>query len=533
MPTSEHEAYRERVARYFRAHAEDEDERAWLSLHAQSVAMLCELDLGLARDDLQRCFADKPRGGDPWDPVVKLRSLYASSLLGEPRLNAWVRQLKCSERLRVLIGAQPPPEGSRRGKAPSVDAHYGLMHRLHDGPLRQRPDLLPPSVLQRQRAKAVRPRQLPPVPELAQETADNDKAARLVDKLRAGREQGNPDDLHQRLQRLHLRVAVQPSAQRGLLGDLTQLVVASDGTALVTSANGRGRRVCDCNKKARCDCPRVYADPDASWGYDSYREVYFFGHHLYELTVSSQGFDLPLSLSLSSGNETDHTAGPRAWDRWLKTMREHCPSWTVAVAVEDAGHDSLANHTFFGERGIKPVIPLAHAAPRVHPTRPDLVLSDRGVPLCEAGLEMTAKGSARPGCPIFLCPVKAGKRAMCPKTPPGAADSWYCDPDTKFGPTATTRVTDDARIFPVIPRNAAAYPRHYGLRSGCERSFATKKEVYELEGCKHRRASFWLIRAYGLAMLQHARAWVYARDLKHFVRTLLTPPPTSPEPLAA
>jgi hypothetical protein len=533
MPTSEHEAYRARVAAYFRAHAEDPDECAWLHEHAQQVAMLWELDLGVAREALERCYAAHPRGGDPWDPVVKLRSLHASALLGEPRLNRWVRALRCNERLRVLIGVQPPPEGSRRGKAPSVDAHYGLMHRLHDGPLRHRPDLLPPSVLQRQRAQAVRSRQLPPVPELSEETADDDKAARLVDKLRAGRDQGNPNDLHQRLQFIHLRVAVQPSAQRGLLGDLTQLVVASDGTALVTNANGRGRRVCDCPKTARCDCPRVYADPDASWGYDSYRDIYFFGHHLYELTVSSQGFDLPLSLSLSSGNETDQTAGPRAWDRWLKTMSEHCPGWTVTVAVEDAGHDSLANHRFFGEHGIKPVIPLAHAAPRVHPTRPDLLLSDRGVPVCEAGLEMSPKGSARPGCPIFLCPVKAGKRVRCPKTPEGAADSWYCDPQTKFGPAVTTRVADDARIFPVIPRNSVAYQRHYGLRSGCERSFATKKEVYELLGCKHRRASFWLIRSYGLAALQHARAWVAALDLRAFVGGLLEPPAAPPSEGAA
>jgi hypothetical protein len=533
MPTPDHEAYRERVARYFREHAEDEDERAWLSVHAQQVAMLCELDLFLARDELMRCYADKPRGGDPWDPVVKLRSLYASSLLGVPGVNAWVKELKCSERLRVLIGVQPPPEGSRRGKAPSVDAHYTLMHRLHDGPLRERPDLVPPSVLERQRSTSVRARQLPPVPELAQETATSDKTARLVEKLRAGRDQSNPDDLHQRLQLLHLVVAVRPSASRGLLGDTAALVVASDGTALVTDANGRGRRVCTCKKTARCACPRVYADPDASWGYDSYREVYFFGHHLYELTVSSRGFDLPLSLSLSSGNETDHTAGPRAWDRWLKTMGAHCPTWSVTVAVQDAGHDSLANHTFLGEYGIKPVIPLATAAPRVHEARPDLTLSERGVPLCEAGLEMSPRGSARPGCPLFVCPVKAGKRAACPKTPEGAETSWYCDPDSKFGPTATTKVADDARIFPLIPRNSPSYSRHYGLRSGCERSFATKKDVYDLEGCKHRRASFWLIRAYGIAMLQHARAWVSALDLEQFVSALLTEAQTPPEPLAA
>lgn len=430
MPTSEHEAYRARVAAYFRAHADDPDEQAWLDAHAQEVAMLWELDLGVAREELQRCYATHPRGGDPWDPVVKLPSLHASALLGEPRINRWVRALRCSERLRVLIGAQPPPPGSRRGGAPSVDAHYGLMHRLHDGTLRQRPDLVPPSQLQRERAYAPRPRQRPPVPELV-DAPDDDKAARLVDKLRAGHDLPNPDDLAQRLQRLHLLVAVHPSAQRGLLGDTAALVVASDGSPLVTNANGRGHRVCDCPPTRRCACLRVYTDPDASWGYDSYRETFFFfGHHLYELTVSHAGVDLPLSLALSSGNENDQTAGIRAWDRWLKAMTQGCPGWSVAVAVEDAGHDSLANHQFFGEQGIKPVIPLAHPAPRVPAARPDLIVSERGVPLCAAGVEMSSRGSARPGCPLFVCPVKANKLSACPKSPAGALR------DQRHGPGA-------------------------------------------------------------------------------------------------
>lgn len=91
MPTPEHEAYRAYVVRHFRERADDKDECAWLAAHAQQVAILWELDLGEAKEELSRCYADKPRGGDPWDPIVKLRSLHASLLFDTPSINDWSR----------------------------------------------------------------------------------------------------------------------------------------------------------------------------------------------------------------------------------------------------------------------------------------------------------------------------------------------------------------------------------------------------------------------------------------------------------
>lgn len=521
MPTPEHQVYRDRLASYFHEHRDDRDTCNWLRDNAVAVAQMWELDLGPAEAQLARCFSDKPRGGDPWPPITKLRSLLVSSLLGCPRINAWAKQLRSNERYRVLCGIEPPPEGSRRGVAPSVDAHYTLMHRLNDGPLRERDGLVPPSKGERNRASAVRPKQLPTVKELADQAVSSGKAARLVDTLLAQRHQTPPDDLAQRMLLVHLRVAVQPSAERGLLGDTAALLVSSDGSPLVTNANGNGHRACTCSKHIRCECPRIYKDPDACWGYDSHRDTYFFGHHLYALNVSTMGHDLPLLLQLSGGNENDQTAGPRAWDQFDRTLRAEQLQWTVKVAIQDAGHDSIDNHRFFGVLGIKPVIPLATAAPTTHPQRPKLVLSARGVPMCEAGVEMTSRGSGGSERRLFACPVKAGKLARCPKTPPEAEQSWFCQPESKSGPVVSTHLSDDPRIFCSIPRNSPAYSDYYDLRSGSERFFSALKETYNLPGCRHRRQSFWLIRSYGIAMLQHARAWVSARDVDVFVEQLL------------
>ena len=81
-----------------------------------------------------------------------------------------------------------------------------------------------------------------------------------------------------------------------------------------------------------------------------------------------------------------------------------------------------------------------------------------------------------------------------------------------------------ARLFPLIPRNSERYKTLYKLRSGTERSNNLKKGVYALPGCRHRRASFWLIRLHLAALLQHAKAWVAEMDARAFVAALLGEP---------
>ena len=47
-----------------------------------------------------------------------------------------------------------------------------------------------------------------------------------------------------------------------------------------------------------------------------------------------------------------------------------------------------------------------------------------------------------------------------------------------------------------------------------------KKERFDLEQAKHRRKSFWLIRLYLMAVLQHALAWISKEDKQAFVNSL-------------
>lgn len=531
MQTPQPSSYPTAVAAWIRANAWHPDLRAQLDQHAETIRVLVNLDLELARPILARCYAPCPRGGDPWDPVVLLRCLLLALLVDVPSINDFVPMLRGSPLLRVLAGL-PGHAADGERVSPGVGTLYDFLHRLHDGPLpRSLQGYRRPSELERLAGRQPRPpgnrtpkrvkgKKGRPPPEEA--SALGKPSERALAEVRRVRNSGLPEDLLGRMTDLLWALAVKPSAERGLLGELTSLCVTGDGSPLITGASGLGIRSCRCDRTKPCDCLRTYSDPDARSGWDAYRGCYFYGHHFYEISVTSQGRDLPIMLRLDPGNQSDHVAGILTLERVCKTLRDQTEGWRVDCFIADMGHDGSATYELCGDHGIRPVIPL-NGAPARHPRRDDLKLSDRAVPLCKASVEMAAWGSGGPGKPAFICPVKAGKIPACPIAPASEPD-WRCQPDTRYGPVVSVLTHEEPRLFPAIQRNSATFEELYRLRSGCERSNAIKKGRFKLEAARHRRSSFWLIRLHLIAILQHALAWGAGVDPKAFVRGLIEAP---------
>ncbi len=560
MPFPEHSVYQDQLVAALRELAQDPDRRRVIVQLAPVLLVLYHLDLTPALPILATGYALSPRGSKPWSPLPVLRALLLGHLIGAIKPRDLADKLRGCPVLRALAGFSQQEMDAHDQPAPGGSTFYDFFHRLFDGPQRTVCDHdRPPSQLQAQRARDPQPRKGRTAnaehndDQPNKKTTQNKKAKpsksrtarratreaqknkarahqiaqgvtdRLVKQLKAARDQNNPNDLTERLGRILLECAVLQSAKRGLLGDVSALITTGDGSPLPTAADGHGKRVCDCEKSTRCDCPRVYSDPDAAWGWDHYREVYYFGYSFYEVSVTSEGRDLPLTIELNPANTSDHTASVKAMDRLHKRLRSHAQSFCIDIFVADAGHDSLAEHRFHRSWSVRPVIPLANKAPATHPSRGEVQLSERGVPMCEAKLEMSPWGSAGHGDarrPLFLCPVGAGKLARCPLAPE-AEPEWSCRPELKRGPAVTVSPKDDPRMFPLIPRNSERYKELYRMRSGTERSNNLKKGVYALPGCRHRRASFWLIRLHLAALLQHAKAWVADLDARVFVAQLL------------
>lgn len=475
-----------------------------LDAHADTLQLFAWLDLEPARPILQACYATHPRGGEPWDPIIVLRCLLVMLQVGQPSINRWVDQVRATPALRVACGFD------LTGVTPGVGTLYDFLNRLHDGPRRPVPgQALPerPSHTERRRAQAP----VPPgtKPQKKEEVKTNETlTARIVKELEAAKDQKRGVDLLQRLADILLHVAVRPSAERGLLGEPDTIVAHGDGSALMTGADPHGQKTCEHDRFTRCTCPRVWTDPDAAWGYVASLDRYFYGHHFYEISVSHRGHNLPLALRLDPGNASDFAQSLWTLDAMQKQWREAKLDWKLGVFIADAGHDAEPIYRYLNDRGITPVIPLRDQGPARHADRPELTLSPRGVPMCEAGVEMTPWGTAGSNhVPSFICPFKAGKLTCCPKAPESDPE-WSCRPGTKYAPVVTVPSADNPRIFSPLPRNHPRWTEYMALRSGCERSNSIKKNGLKLEQAGHRRASFWLIRLHLCAVLQHARAWV-------------------------
>jgi len=561
MPSQKHIDYRTFIEKWFKKHGCEPDVAEQLERYKEALLILWEMDLEPARPVLERCYAPSPRGGRPWDPIVMLRCFLLALLVGQPSLNKWAKDLAASRVLRVLAGIEQDRERMRKaGRAPEeipvrpgVGTLYGFLHRLHDGPVRKTCEHVEqPSENERRRASTPRKlkkkrkkkqkakqsyckgrsrrgqaggkRDRGSATDREQTRADEElnteaPTEKLVEELKKASELPNPTDLLQRLSEILFSVGVMESACRGLLGDVSNLVVSGDGSPLRTGANRHGKPACDCPDDKRCDCPRFYSDPDAEWGWDSHRNQWFFGHHFYEVSCSQSGHDLPLAITIGPGNRSDYIGSLETLNRLYKNLKPL--GWKISVFIGDAGgHDAEPIYRYLMEHGTSPVIPLRFPAPPTHPQRPDVKLSKRGVPLCKASAEMASWGSAGAGRSMFICPVKARRLDKCPLAPENNPD-WVCRPDLKWGPSVNIKHEDNPRLCPPIPRNSKQYKAYYKLRSGTERSNSVKKEKFSLEKARHRRKSFWLIRLHLIALLQHGRAWVAQEDADALVDRLL------------
>ena len=482
----------------------------------EAALLLLRLDLEPVRPLLESLYSPSPRGRPPYDPTCLLRAWLLMTILKQLSIEQFAHQLRRNPRLATIAGFTP-------FQTPAVGTFYAFVDRLEDGPFQPAcPHRVRPSQLRKQQhqrnlkhEKAQREAQRKQL--LAQ--ADSLTQALQAELLRVS-DQPRPHDLLKRLEDLLFKTAVLPSAQRGLLGDLRHLILAGDGSALPTGASGVGQPTCLCRAQglSRCECPRVYSDPTADWGWDSYREVYFFGHTFYQHIVSSASHDLPVHLLLGPASETDFTLSLVSLDRFGKTCADHDLSISIEAVAYDAGHDALGIYEYLLEKSIAPVIALnPRSGQPPLPTGTAQQINEQGIPLCPAGLPMRRHSTTPNHRIVFHCPVKRpthshGAHAWnafpdrCPLTV-------LCQPDTKMGPVVYVRSDADPRFYPPIPRHSSRFQQIMNLRSGCERSNSVKKTVHHLDHRPCRSATHFLFRLYLVSILEHAKAWL-AEDRK-------------------
>jgi hypothetical protein len=482
----------------------------------EAALLLLDLDLDPLINVLDPLYSDNPRGRKPYDSLASFRALLLMTFLQRTSIPRFAADLRSKPRLATIAGFEP-------GKTPSSGAFYLFIDRLENGPFQSKcPHRIPSANLRHGTHRR----------QLKQEKAEKDAerlrilsacdsiTAHLKDQLLAKNSLPRPLDFQQRLEDILFQTAVIPSARRGLLGDLLQINLCGDGSCLPTGASPYGKPSCQCRNQGifKCDCDRFYSDPTANWGWDSYREVYYFGHTYYQHLVSSSGHDLPIHLTIGQASESDFTLSLKSLDRLIKTARENKLDISIAATGYDAGHDARGIYDYLLAKQISPVIALnPRKGQQPNPTGTAEKVNGKGIPLCPAGLEMRRHSQTPNHRIVFNCPVKKPTheegKTVWKAYPEQCPHKVLCQPLTQMGPTVYVRSDQDPRFYPPIPRDSARFKQILNLRSGCERSNSIKKVVHKLGDRPCRSATHFLFRLYLVSILEHAKAWL-AEDRK-------------------
>ncbi|HWQ71585.1 MAG TPA: transposase [Desulfitobacteriaceae bacterium] len=302
------------------------------------------------------------------------------------------------------------------------------------------------------------------------------------------------------------------SARFGLLGDIGKLAIAGDGTPVVTAAYPRSKPTCNCHAQglAKCNHPRIYSQPDCNSGWDSSRERYFHGYHLYMLTAATSPYDLPLYPRLHPASRHDAVS-------FVLNSVEFSQRFTLGMVNKvllDAAHDAGPIYDLLRHQHIEPFIDLNVRATKNLEINSDIKISPDGIPICSRGKRMKHYGFDHSQkrhkwrCPM----IKRRTTNTCPKP---------CS-TAKYGRTFHTCSKDNPRLFPETPRGSEKWKLIYKRRTTAERTNKREKIDYKLESSRHRSTMMWYLRIYGIMMCQHMDAW-YAhleddlKDLKHLI----------------
>lgn len=278
------------------------------------------------------------------------------------------------------------------------------------------------------------------------------------------------------------------SATLGLLGDVSSLTTAGDGTPLVTSVYPRSKPTCHCRARGILGChhPRLYSQPDCDSGWDSARERYFNGYHLYMISAADSPYDLPLYPRLQPASQHDGVSLVRS----VTEFQQRFTLGAVDKILLDAAHDTEAIYKLLDTHRIEPFIDLNPRGTKNTATGSEIQISPTGIPICPKGNEMRPNGFD-----------KSQNRRK-----------WRCSPTcgcstATYGRTHHTFSRDNLRMFPKTLRGSEKWKLIYKRRTSIERSNKREKIDYKLESGRHRSTMMWTLRLYGIMMCQHLDAW--------------------------
>lgn len=421
-----------------------------------------------------------PKGPKPRDPASMLRS-FLLFLMTKPEIGItqWINEMKRVPYYAIISGFEPED-------IPGVGTFYDFFKRLWASSDK---NLKPQKRIKRKR-KVKKGKKGEKAP-----TTTPGKIKRLVEWMirHADIKTSLPSD---RLFDFFQAQILTISAKLGLLGDINSLTVAGDGTPIVTSVYPRSKPTCNCHAQgiANCKHSRIYSQPDCNSGWDSSREKFFNGYHLYMISAPDSYYDLPLYPKLQPASRHDAVSLVVS----STEFKQRFTLGNVDRMLLDAAHDADAIYHLLDHQKIEPFIDLNNRNKKNTATSSDISISPKGIPICSCNLKMKLNGTDNTQHrQKWRCSLSSGTKNSC-TTPCSKA---------KYGRTFHTNLKDNLRLFTKTSRESKEWKLIYSRRTSIERSNKREKVDYKLEAGRHHSTQMWYIRTYGIMICQHLDAW--------------------------
>ena len=418
-------------------------------------------------------------GPIPRDPSSMLRSYLLSIKLKITSITDWVSKMKECPLYALLSGFAP-------NDVPGIGTFYDFFGRLWRSDDVNLTDHVRPD------------HKKPPKGKKPGEKSPNIKDTAAYHSIQSFVENPVPDSSQSPLGlifRLYKQQFLNVSVSKGLIHP-DALCLAGDGTPVRTSARLRSKKICDCASKGihNCSCQKWYSQPDCNTGWDSSRNCYFNGYHLYMFVAADSHSDLPVFPLLEPASQHDMLS----FTHTFFTMKSWLPEYRVAKLLLDAAHDADAVYRYCLKEHIQPFIDLNPRQSGNLVYKDTFTIDKDGVPVCQLGLRMKPDGKE---------PDRNRCKWRCAKTNAGGC---YCETpcsDSPYGRVVHTPVKDNPRLFNMPPRDSDEWQKEYDRRTSVERSNKREKDDYKLEDGRHRSTKMWYCRLYCIMMLQHLDAW--------------------------
>ncbi len=301
------------------------------------------------------------------------------------------------------------------------------------------------------------------------------------------------------LQKFIARCVVDTSCTMGILGNVNDLSVAFDGSPFYSGASHYGVKVCDCRSKGiyNCQCPRRFSDPDARWGWDSYRKQWFFGNTLFNVTASDSPYDLPIYIKMVQASRHDSITTVFA----LQDIHKLYKGLHFKSFIADGAMDNYPTYELLKHYDLLPFISLdSRTKAKFYYPNPDILCFDnKGNPICLGGIPFVNWGYSKPKGIKYRCwfavkGLEPPKECKCSQS--------------KYGRVIYIKPDYDPRMFPPLPRDSNAFKTKFKTRTSVERSNKRMFKDYAIEHYQSRSTMMRMSLAAFAVVNIHLDAWV-------------------------